>query len=67
MVATLRQGHFETANFEGLMLEVDDPATLVAGDRLEATGFFSPGFSGTGPRPVGYSGPRLRALSVRKL
>ncbi|HEY0134816.1 MAG TPA: hypothetical protein VGB85_12070 [Nannocystis sp.] len=67
VVATYRPGHFETANFEGLMLEHEDRKTLAPGDRVEATGFYYPGHSGDYPRRVGYGGPRLHALVMRRL
>lgn len=67
VVATYKPGHFEASNFAGLMLEHDDRNTLTSGDRVEATGFYYPGASGSQPRPVGYSGPRLHALSMRRV
>lgn len=67
VVATYKPGHFETSNFEGMMLEHEDRNTLTSGDRVEATGFYYPGIPPGYPRRVGYSGPRLRALSMRRL
>jgi hypothetical protein len=69
VVGAYWKGHSEAPNFEGIMLRVDDDITLVNGCRYRVVGFLRPASrsSPDEPRPVGYSGARLRALSVDAL
>lgn len=64
-VGTYAPGHFEAADFEGVMLRCADElrALLVPGRRFYVEGFVDPG-AAPGAPIVGYGGPTLRALRV---
>lgn len=62
--AIYQQGHFETSNFEGLMLEIDAHAAgLRDGVRYRVEGLLTPGM-GPDERCVGYNGPHLRPFAL---
>ena len=62
-VGRYNPGHFEAANFEGVMISTKN---LEAGGLYRVTGFTSPGLAPDhrGPRPVGYSGPRIEVIAI---
>jgi hypothetical protein len=62
-VGRYNAGHFEAANFEGVMISTKN---LEPGRSYRVTGFTSPGLAlgHTGPRPVGYSGPRITVIAI---
>lgn len=65
---TYRPGHFEAANFEGVMLRPPRAieASLVAGELYRVRGFVDPG-AAPGSMVVGYSGATLRAVQVERV
>lgn len=67
VVGTYAPGHFEVADFEGVMLRCDPEVrtTLVAGERYHVAGFVDAG-AAPGSLVIGYRGPTLRALLVQR-
>lgn len=67
VVGTYKPGHFEAADFEGVMLDAgrDVAADLVSGERYHVVGFLDPG-AAPGSLVVGYRGATLRALHVQR-
>lgn len=64
VVDEVQPAHCESANFAGLRIRSDDPRARTPGERLRVTGFYGRGFEGDGPRPVGYSGPRVDSIAI---
>jgi hypothetical protein len=61
VVGTLREGHREMPNFDGV-LRVRGSGDVLVDGRYRVTGFTAPGFGGDGMPPVGYSGATLVAI-----
>jgi hypothetical protein len=64
VTGTANRAHFEAANFAGVKL--DTPFELIPGQRYRVTGFLYPATRTDvgGMPPVGYSGARLRPVTV---